>query len=223
MFCRSDRKLSRGVGVGLHPDNIGQARVSDADAGDRPQQHAQPRRDRQTRGERDRRTVTAGPSGAGFGTALRCRRALSTSYSQYLSSAAHASATGGAESGVWAAPAEGEGAAGRHQLDAALSGRSAPEGRPRCLPPRPHARAAAPARRARRGHPRQRHAPRVPRGAPGLGAQPPWPARALINRLLCVAWAPRGTNVRPIAGSSLPVRSRAVGSAGCSGGLGPPE
>ena len=126
MLCRSDRKLSRGVGVGLHPENIGQARVSDADAGDRPQQHEQPRRDTQTRGERDRWTVTAGPSGAGFKTALQCRRALSTSSSQYLSSAAHASATGGAESGVWAAPAEGEGAAGRHQLDAALSGRSAP-------------------------------------------------------------------------------------------------
>ena len=96
------------------------------DAVHRPQQHAQPRRDRQTSGERDRWTVTAGPSGAGFGTALRCRRALSASYSRYLSSATHASATGGAESGVWAAPAEGEGAAGRHQLDAALSGRSAP-------------------------------------------------------------------------------------------------
>ena len=96
------------------------------DAVHRPQQHAQPRRDRQTSGERDRWTVTAGPSGAGFGTALRCRHALSTSSSQYLSSAAHSSATGGAESGVWAAPAEGEGAAGRHQLDVALSGRSAP-------------------------------------------------------------------------------------------------
>ena len=96
------------------------------DAVHRPHQHAQPRRDRQTRGERDRWTVTAGPSGAGFGTALRRRRALSASYSRCLSSAAHASATGGAESGVWAAPAEGEGAAGRHQLDAALSGCSAP-------------------------------------------------------------------------------------------------
>ena len=126
MLCRSDRKLSRGVEVGLHPESIGQARVSDRNAGDRPHPHAQPRRDRQTSGERDRWTVTAGPSGAGFGTALRCHRALSASYSRYLSSATHASATGGAESGVWAAPAEGEGAAGRHQLDAALSGRSAP-------------------------------------------------------------------------------------------------
>ena len=126
MLCRSDRKLSRGVEVGLHPESIGQARVSDRNAGDRPHPHAQPRRDRQTSGERDRWTVTAGPSGAGFGTALRRRRALSASYSRCLSSAAHASATGGAESGVWAAPAEGEGAAGRHQLDAALSGRSAP-------------------------------------------------------------------------------------------------
>ena len=81
MLCRSDRKLSRGVGVGLHLESIGQARVSDADAGDRPQQHTQPRRDRQTKGERDRWTVTAGPSGAGFKTALQCRRALSTSSS----------------------------------------------------------------------------------------------------------------------------------------------
>ena len=96
------------------------------DAVHRLQQHAQPRRDRQTRGKRDRWTVTAGPSGAGFETALRCRRALSASYARYLSSAAHASATGGAGSGVWAAPMEGEGAAGRHQLDAALSGCSAP-------------------------------------------------------------------------------------------------
>ena len=96
------------------------------DAVHRPQQHAQPQRDRQTKGERDRWTVMAGPSGAGFGTALRRRRALSASYSRYLSSAAHASATGGAESGVWATPTQGEGAAGRHQLDAALSGRSAP-------------------------------------------------------------------------------------------------
>ena len=70
------------------------------DAVHRPHQHAQPRRDRKTRGERDRWTVTAGPSGAGFGTALRCRRALSATYSRYLSSAAHASATGGVESGV---------------------------------------------------------------------------------------------------------------------------
>ena len=51
MLCRSDRKLSRGVGVGLHPGNTGQARVSDADAGDRPQQHTQPRRERQVDGD----------------------------------------------------------------------------------------------------------------------------------------------------------------------------
>ena len=75
MLCRSDRKLSRGVGVGLHPGNTGQARVSDADAGDRPQQHTQPRRERQVDGDggAERRRVSK--------TALQCRRALSTSSS----------------------------------------------------------------------------------------------------------------------------------------------
>ena len=61
-------------------------------------------------------------------------------------------------------------------------------------------------RRARRGHPRQRHARRVPRGAPGLGAQPPRPARALINRLLCVSLCSGLQNGS--AGRSVGVRAR---------------